>query len=580
MDDGGTGSEEQQLPQPAVPGHASADAEHSASPPESVTPASSNGDISLESAEKNDPNPESENTALELQRSKDAQENIDTRPPDGETVTFRSVTVADIYAGQAADSLVTALAAIDWNYSDESVGYKITEARKDYQDSRGFFWLLEETSVYLLSQRGEIFDASDMSHDFPGFGRTSLPSGIDYIVGEYYVVGPSTVAIVLTFVLVDDEARRLDAALREDAKPTMGPYSLAQVSNIRTVEDVKRERIRDIRAEVARRCLTWLKDKMPGTLSATEEGPGPPTCALVSLAAGKPFDSQAEYMALLGLTRASFRGYFAGMTLRGLRPTGSVEKFVSDDFLFLVRPSGRATDGGLMAAFNEADARSHSWIFDLDAAPEVFHREISSFMIADGLNAALLSFEPRLRDVRAGLDQLDFNKASGSQVIALRNRLLGISRGVSIISSDVTVLVADAVMIWRYFSPLARVEPPGGETTGDTKRRQLLAVMESLRAQEADLRELILVTSASMSETQVLGLTSKLNRLTTWLIILSGVLVALGVAALVVQVENTPTVTVHITPTPPASSRTASPTPVPSSSLSGSAPRTTARTRK
>jgi hypothetical protein len=41
-------------------------------------------------------------------------------------------------------------------------------------------------------------------------------------------------------------------------------------------------------------------------------------------------------------------------------------------------------------------------------------------------------------------------------------------------------------------------------------------------------------------QTQVLGLTHGLNRLTRWLILLTIVLVVLGVATLVVQLVNTP----------------------------------------
>ena len=277
---------------------------------------------------------------------------------------------------------------------------------------------------------------------------------------------------------------------------------------VKTVRNIKRERIRRIQDEVVRRCRAWLKDRMPGTLSATEEGLGPPTCALVSLAAGKPFDTDAEYMELLDLMRPYL-----------------VEKFVAHDFLFLIRPIGRAPDGGLVAAFNEADAVGRRWLPDCD---------------------------------------------------------------LSIVCSDVTVHVGHVAIIWSGFSPLARVKPIGAtsaaaETTAETKRQQLREVMESLQAQEADLRELILVTSASTSETrnlelqtQVLGLTNRLHGLTKWLIVLTVVLVILGVAALVVQVVNTPAVTVPVTPTSSVGSRAASLTPRPSASPRGSASRPSA----
>ena len=322
IEDDSMGSEEERSARPAKPGKTPADAEHSTSPPEPTAPASSNGEFSAESAEKDKPDAESESTAqkesghdetdsktrtwsddfgepmLALERRRDAKANVDTRPPVGETVTFRSVTVAEIYAGQAVGSLTTALAAIEWTNFDEPVLDRIAGARRGFQYFRWVFWLVSETSSGVLG----------------GYGRTSLPSGIDRIYGDCYVLGPSIVAVVLTFVLADDEAKGLDAALRDNAESRLdllGPTNFS----VKTVRDIKREQVRRIQDEVVRRCRSWLKDTMPGTLSATQEGLGPPTCALISLAAGKLFDTDAEYMELLDLMRPYL-----------------VEKFVAHDF--------------------------------------------------------------------------------------------------------------------------------------------------------------------------------------------------------------------------------------------------------
>jgi hypothetical protein len=171
-------------------------------------------------------------------------------------------------------------------------------------------------------------------------------------------------------------------------------------------------------------------------------------------------------------------------------------------------------------------------------------------------------------------------------VIGLRDQLLGLSREISTVCGEVTVFVDDALMVWADFSPLVPVRPVGDsapslEITADRKRQQLRTVIQSLQSQEADLRELTLVTSQSMSETrnlelqtQVLSLTNTLNGLTKWLIVLTIVLVGLGVATLAVQLANTPSVTVHVTVTPapqvgshPASA-TPQPSPIPTSSAS------------
>jgi hypothetical protein len=360
-------------------------------------------------------------------------------------------------------------------------------------------------------------------------------------------------------------------ALWPDAKSKLDRSDLR--FTLTAVQIATKQRVRETRDDVTQRCLSWLKAKMPGTLSALREGLGPPTCALLTLVKGKPFETDAPYMDLLDLKLAI-----------------GAQKFVNHDFLFLTHPIGStfltplismARENELLAAFNETDAQSSGWLSYPSAAPEVFHWAIASLMIADALDAVLLSFERHLRDVRADLGRLDLVRAAGAQVVELRNRLLGISREISIVCTDLSVLLADAAMIWNALSPLTWLQSSGNtsaaaNTTADTKKRQLRTTMDSLQTQESGLRDLILVTSQSMSETRnldlqakVLDLTNKLGGLTKWLIVLTVLLVLLGVAALWVQVAHSPTVTVRVTQTSQPASPTAAPTPRPSLSPHG-----------
>jgi hypothetical protein len=111
--------------------------------------------------------------------------------------------------------------------------------------------------------------------------------------------------------------------------------------------------------------------------------------------------------------------------------------------------------------------------------------------------------------------------------------------------------VVDSGSIWRELLPLTWLRASAGtpapaDSTAEAKKRQLRATMEGLQAQEAGLRDLILVASQSMSETRnldlqekVLALTNRLGGLTIWLIVLTAALLALGVATLWVTVANT-----------------------------------------
>lgn len=50
--------------------------------------------------------------------------------PDDEIITFRSVTLAEVYIGQAADSLTTALGTIEWANFRRPIMDDIAEARQ------------------------------------------------------------------------------------------------------------------------------------------------------------------------------------------------------------------------------------------------------------------------------------------------------------------------------------------------------------------------------------------------------------------------------------------------------------------
>ena len=464
---------------------------------------------------------------LALERARDPQGNEKTRPPDDEVVTFRSMTVVEMYAGQASDSMKGGLATIEWRNCDPPIVDRIVEAQKGYTYSRGDFWLAQAPSSVGSLVQG---------------GITSLPGPFSRIYGTYYVLGPSLVALVLTFVLDDEASRRVDAALRHDAESRLDQLGGSTFS-IKSVLQVKKERIRSIRNNIGQRCELWIKGAMPGTLSAIQEGLGMPTCALVGLARGVPFETNAEYMALLDL-----RNEFLA------------KRFVDPDFLFLAYPLDSEPNNLMLGAFNEGEAIAQQWVSDTSATPERFHEAISSSMIADGIYAVLLSYEPKLREVRRELNLLDFGEATGQEVTALRNRLLGISRDISTVCSDVTILVNDAFVIWSDLYPVTLLKTKGrssrGEETADTKRRQLRAAVTSLESQESSLRELILISTASTTETRnlelqvkVLDLTKQLSALTTWLFVLTFVLVILGVAALLVQILHTPVVQVQL-PTP------------------------------
>lgn len=351
------------------------------------------------------------------------------------------------------------------------------------------------------------------------------------------MLGPSILAMVFTFVLTDELAKRIDGILRQDVESHL--RNRRRIRSVANVFDTKRERIRHFQGEVHETCREWLRTNMPGMLLTARWPSGAPSCGLLTLAVGRPFNTDDEYMALLGLSERA-----------------NVEGFAGHGFLFMIYRFGRYDGGWPLAAANEADAIASGDLTNLKVAPEWFHNQISSLLIADGLRSALRSFEPQLGDIRTKLNRLDLTEPAGTQVIGLRNQLLRSSRDVSAICSDVTALVNDPAAIWRDFSSLADLQRRGdrrapGMITADTARRELRSAVESLQAQEVELRELIVLTTSALNETRTLNLTNTLNRLTWVLVFLT---VAVLIVALV-QLVRTPGGSPAPSPSAPSSSQ-------------------------
>jgi hypothetical protein len=101
---------------------------------------------------------------LAPERPRDAVRNKETRPPDGESVTFRSITVAEVYVGREADSLAAALESVEWVNFDEPISDEIAVARKGDGYYRAQFMLASNPDPDLALR---------------GYGTTSLPKGVE-----------------------------------------------------------------------------------------------------------------------------------------------------------------------------------------------------------------------------------------------------------------------------------------------------------------------------------------------------------------------------------------------------------------
>lgn len=540
------------IPEPSLPDQASAS--QPGGPQEPGEPASEESSEGADTPRQQDSADDPAGRAFHPTRRRPTveQRNADTAPPDGERVTFRSVTLAEVYYAHQADQLTEKLRTIRWAGTDEQFAEQIAIARRDDAAYNSEFLLRPGASSHPMMS---------------GYGETTLPVGIERIVGQVHVLGPSLVTVVLTFVLEHNQAIRLDEALRSQVSAE-NPGSQSRAA-LRNVFQVKYERVEKVLDDVVGRCQDWLKNWVSGTL-AGGDGRRVPACSLISLAEGQPFQTPGDYMRLLNMSAG------ASGAMRFARP----------DYMFLMDLGARKRRRNLAASFNEQQA-SETWP-DVEVQPEILHQNLHPYMAVLALEGVLDSFEARMRSTRSALAGVSLGNRREVGAATLRDNLLELSRDIAIACGDIKGAADDrtAAALWADYPLLltAASGKPLGDALdpGAVPRMNLGEVMRNLRSQETELRELVLVTSQAASDAQNVKTASSLNKLTIWLVVLTIVLVGLGVVTLVQTLtDNSGSGSGDVSPSSsPAPVHTAHHTSIPRSSASPQGTRSvTASTR-
>jgi hypothetical protein len=454
--------------------------------------------------------------------------------PHGQRVTFRSVTLAKICMGQEIDALSTALEGTEWVEVNEQFAAGIVAARQADAPYKKDFLLLSdpETSPWYRM----------------GYGLAHPPDGIDWIVGQFSVLGPSMVALMLTFVLTDAEAGSLDMVLREEVHNIVRRAGRRSI-RVKSAYQIKYERIQAVREDVSDRCLDWLEAWAPGTLRRGDRL-GVPLCSLITPAQGNLFEHRPEgnrspdYLRLLDLVDP----------LNALR-------FRCPSNLFLKRRIGQRP-WEYVAAFSEEASTDFP---NLEVAPEQVHQALFPYMIVLALESVLSSLESRMRRTRLDLAGIDVSAAVASvplkeklllrlrrqrpeepSTVGLRNRLLALSRDIAIASGDIKGVLDDrtSASLWAEYPPLLSVDPseaqPSTRDPAEIARRNMAHVITNLKSQETELRELVIVTSEAVSQAQDKQTQASLNRLTIWLVVCTVALVGIGIFTLWKTFYDTP----------------------------------------
>lgn len=454
-----------------------------------------------------------------IRAERDLRGNDALRPPIDEYVTLRSITVAEVYLGTAIDHLTTKLSQFEGS-NLESIANQISEARERYEWARGSFdWGPSNPDLFQSDARNP-FDT----------GELNLPPGVTSIHGEYDVLGRNLVAMVFTFVLDEDNSARINSVLFEDT-PSKFEVHDGKIS-YGLVIGAKRERVREVRRDLGNNLRSWIKDHFAGTLSSASLGLGPPTCALISLKAGKPGASSGSYLSVLGFDAVSI-----------------VERFAIPESVFVVYPIDLDPDNRMMGAFNEGDALAEGWVGNLSETPSAFHELISSSFILDAVRSLLYQLELRFRSVRDAHNRLDLERLTGEEIYSLRTNLLMVSRDLSTTNTDVQRLLSGNSDVWSNFSAMVPLTTRNTVASPDMKRSALQAMLDNLIAEDSNLHDLVMATSSVFSDSRDMELqagvfqqTQNLKKLTFVLVVLTIALLFFGVATFLEQWFHVPVV--------------------------------------
>jgi len=342
------------------------------------------------------------------------QENIDTKPPDSEVVTFRTVTLNEVYVGVDLQKFLARLKSIATHESKYDVCPEI-----------------ENAIQYDLQRIGNfsIHPHEDQPQNLGILYRARLPEGVMKVSAKYYLLGPNCLSVNLVFCMDVESRLVIDTILREYVVPKMIEEGGIQFQN---VFDIKRSRCTSAIQDAAKKCQLWASEFLPGTLNESGNEPMPAVACLTTREE-VPFLSGKLYMRLLGLTFPS-----------------SIMKIFDAAPVFL---SQRLTNRG---PYRFALSARES---ELMTSNKVSPDQLSAFLtetagplfVLNGLDALVRKLDSEVRDLRSEIIELDIEKSNNQKLADLRIRLSKISRLVSTISHEYRNILTQDHLAWSAF---------------------------------------------------------------------------------------------------------------------------------
>lgn len=414
----------------------------------------------------------------------------DTVPPEGEKFTVHAVWAIEFYTPAHAEDLITRLHRLGFADARWSTTQSLSESIRSHRSSLGESW--SDLGVVARSGRG------------PDHVQAHLPHGVNAAFVSLHTLTPSLSALLVLFVLEDEEAERFDSvARRTDFKPR--PARRSGGWEVETPSNLKRGEMRDTRRRTRELATGWLADHLPGTFASRREMM--PSAEMVTTELALPHDPSSRDIHYL-----RFADLGSWPPLVWVSEELPHWRLVTDRDDDSVSISARRKDAFLA----DGDEPIDRW-----AMPQRVNEALGKTLVLVAAFDLVRAAHRRIAGVRDEGGRLYSARLASRRLKRIGERLLHDSLEVRTIASELHGYAQDARQFTWNASEWHGLERFADESLNDNLRQGLLRSTEALLASEARLRDGLVLNATMMASVANL-------RLQRWVIALTVITVATG----------------------------------------------------
>jgi hypothetical protein len=448
-------------------------------------------------------------------REHDSSENDEATPDRTQHFSVRVIWVMELFPPSSAATLVDRLNRMEWS-----------QARPFDPIDRWISTMRESLTSGAWATLGTIVRATDKRL----FGirlRGNLPREVDRGLADITILTSGLTCLRIGFVLTETAGDSLEARLHDRYATTFERSGLAY--SIRSPRWRKQDAARDEMQLLRIACIDWIRDHFPGAFASKAFDHDHPTVV---------FGMTDGVAALDGSVRDS-------QLLRLLDLNHEFDAWTSSDMPGIRLCQGRwlhETDSSeLLICGHRPLVMNADWLRERDGReevlPELIHEVFRQVMSLHAANSMLSAYEKHIAKMRDALVPSTTSGATTSIRTLKRVQQAAVVRGfdLRVVTSELRDLSERKPWILSESPRFGAVEPKLFGETDFTERLmdRVINRIERLLDREAQLRELILLTTSTDQAATNLQLQIRITSLTWVLVALTILLTVLGVLTLV-----------------------------------------------